>query len=61
MDTGGRHVPESRICVHQRSLDQRAEGESNEEGDPLGSPSHNSPELVYFSFWTIALKASASL
>lgn len=32
-----------------------------EEGDPLGSPSHNSPELVYFSFWTMALKASASL
>lgn len=34
---------------------------TNEEGDPRGSPSHNSPELVYFSFWTMALKASASL
>ncbi len=32
-----------------------------EEGDPFGSPSHNSPELVYFSFWTMALKPSASL
>ena len=33
----------------------------NEEGDPRGSPSYNSPELVYFSFWTMALNASASL
>lgn len=46
-------------CIHLRiSVYIRVE---NEEGDPLGSPSHNSPELVYFSFWTMALKASASL
>ena len=61
-DTGAIRMYPCPFVFIRGSLQDRAQAcPHKSEGDPCGSPSGNSPELVYFSFWTMALKASASL